>query len=50
MVAFLGFNKLRLQIGSVPEVGRLLRVISEEHDYDEAVDHFVKRLRALLVT
>jgi prophage maintenance system killer protein len=50
MLAFLGFNKLRLRTGSVPEIGRVLRVVSEEHDHDVAVQHFVSRLRALLVT
>jgi prophage maintenance system killer protein len=50
MGAFLGFNGIRLRSGSVPEVGRLLRVFSEEHEYDTAVERFLPRLRALLTT
>jgi prophage maintenance system killer protein len=49
MLAFLGFNNLRLRTGSVPVLGRFLRVMSEEHDFEEAARHFVVRLRGLLI-
>jgi prophage maintenance system killer protein len=49
MGAFLGFDGFRLRSGSVPDAGRLLRVFSEEHEHDIAVERFLPRLRALLV-
>mgnify|MGYP007022266953 CR=1 FL=1 len=48
--AFLGFNGMRLQVGSLPELGPYLRVISEEHESDEAIERFAERLRARLRT